>query len=96
MSDEKPFTWWWPSSRGGAAAFGAIIGVSALTGLIGGAFAIINVAFWYLVAVGVRFVYLQATGKHPAGSQRPRPQQSSGTDPDDEEFRRWRADHPEE
>jgi len=90
VSDEKPFTWWWPGARGGSAAFGAILGLSALTVLIYGAFAIINVAFWYLAAVGVRFVYVKATGKHPAPSQRPRPQQSSGTDRDDEQFRRWR------
>lgn len=96
MRDQKRFTWWWPSSRAGAAGFGAILGVSALTALIGGPLAIINVAFWYLAAVGVRFVYLQATGKHPAASQPPRPQHFSGIDPDDEEFRRWRADHPED
>lgn len=46
MSDQKRFTWWWPSSRAGAVGFGAILGVSALTGLIGGPLAIINVAFW--------------------------------------------------
>jgi hypothetical protein len=64
----KPFTWWWPSSVGGKVTFWLIIILSALTGLIGGPMAIINVAFWYLVAVGVRFVHLKATrgGTTPA------------------------------
>lgn len=56
--EPRPFSWWWPSSSVGSAVFGAVIGVSALTLLAFGPFAIINVLFWYLVAVFVRFVYL--------------------------------------
>ncbi len=64
---EKPFTWWWPQSSAGNAAFWVVIAISALTVFVGGPFAVINVAFWYLVAVGVRFVYLKASGKGPPG-----------------------------
>ena len=63
---EKAFTWWWPQSNAGNAAFWVVIALSALTILAFGPFAIINVAFWYVVAVVIRFVYIKATGKGPA------------------------------
>ncbi len=55
------FSWWWPSSSGGKAAFLVVLVLSALTGLVGGPLAVINVAFWYLVAVGIRFIFLKTT-----------------------------------
>jgi hypothetical protein len=58
--NQTPFTWWWPSSTGGKVAFFIVLFMSALTGIAGGPLAIINVAFWYLVAVGIRFVYIKA------------------------------------
>jgi len=57
----RPFTWWWPSSTPGKAAMWAVIGLSSLTVLVAGPFAVINVAFWYLVAVGARFIGIKAT-----------------------------------
>lgn len=57
----KPFTWWWPSSVFGGVVFVLILAVSALTFIEAGPFAIINVAFWYLLAVGIRFLYIKAT-----------------------------------
>lgn len=60
-----------------------------MTILAFGPFAIINVIFWYLVAVFVRFVYLHATGGAPGLSAAP---PTIDADPDLAGFRRWRRD----
>lgn len=61
----KPFTWWWPSTGAGVAAFTVAMTLAGLTLFIFGPLAIINVAFWYLVCVGIRFVFIQANGGRP-------------------------------
>lgn len=67
----RPFSWWWPSSNAGNAAFWVVLAISSLTFLIAGPFAIINVAFWYAVAVGARFVGLHALGRVPSPPKSP-------------------------
>jgi hypothetical protein len=64
----KPFTWWWPSSTGGAVAFWIAILLPGLTIFVAGLMGIINVAFWYLVAVGIRFVFIKANGTGPSSA----------------------------
>lgn len=71
QSRSKRFTWWWPSSNWGNAVFWVIIALSATTIFVDPFFFFVNVAFWYLVAVGVRFVYIKANGLEPSRQREP-------------------------
>lgn len=96
MVEPRSFSWWWPRSSAGSAAFGAVIGVSALTLLAFGPFAIVNVLFWYLVAVFVRFVCLQATGTYPKNAAPTLRGGEQACDADQAAFTKWRGDHRDE
>jgi len=63
MDESRRFTWWWPSSNAGNAVFWVMLVLAGLTIFIAPFFFMINVVFWYLIAVGVRFVFLHATHK---------------------------------
>lgn len=58
-SESRSFSWFWPSSKGGVAAFTVVLTLSALTVLIDPLLFWINVFVWYAVAVAVRAVYLK-------------------------------------
>ncbi len=62
ISEPRSFSWFWPSSKGGAAAFAVVLTLSALTVLIDPLLFWINVFVWYAVAVAVRAVYLKLSG----------------------------------
>ena len=62
VSASRSFSWFWPSSKGGVAAFTVVLALSALTVFIDPLFFWVNVFFWYAVALAVRAVYLKLSG----------------------------------
>lgn len=62
VSESRSFSWFWPASKGGVAAFAVVLTLSALTVLIDPLLFWINVFVWYAVAVAVRAVYLKLSG----------------------------------
>jgi uncharacterized membrane protein len=67
------FSWWWPTRTWARVCLTIWLLLCSLTVIIAGPVgAFINMAVWYLMVIGVRFVYLQAakarsvtTGSHP-------------------------------
>ena len=62
VSASRSFSWFWPSSTGGVAAFTVVLALSALTVFLDPLFFWVNVFFWYAVALAVRAVYLKLSG----------------------------------
>lgn len=57
-TEERPSPWW-PESSTGKAIFMVVIIGSGMTVLIDPVFFVINVAFWYILAVVIRLVFLR-------------------------------------